>query len=306
MPESQPGRAECTSATCKQHATPFEFVDGQCVLVDFDESVLEREEFKKRRGASVIKRDPGNRSLRSRIRAMLLGTNPVASNFSSRIKDDLLAASPQPTLLVIGGGAIGSGAAALYNQGSFRVIGLDIYPSDYTTFVADAHRLPLATGSVDAVWIQAVLEHVIDPQTVVGEIHRVLKPEGLVFADTPFMQQVHEGAYDFTRFTLNGHRWLFKRFALIDAGYVGGPGTVLRWSVAYLFRAIFRSNRVGNAFKALFFLLRYLDGFAAGRYSADAACGVFFYGRRSDHNIGPKDVIRFYSDQTELLGKRSW
>src|SRR5207237_664581 len=35
------------------------------------------------------------------------------------------------------------------------------------------------------------------------------EPLVLVLGDTPFMQQVHEGAYDFTRFALSGHRWLF-------------------------------------------------------------------------------------------------
>ncbi|CAH2407660.1 hypothetical protein MES5069_620012 [Mesorhizobium escarrei] len=32
------------------------------------------------------------------------------------------------------------------------------------------------------------------------------------------MQQVHEGAYDFTRFTELGHRWLFRRFETISRG----------------------------------------------------------------------------------------
>ena len=35
---------------------------------------------------------------------------------------------------------------------------------------------------------------------------------GIVYAETPFMQQVHEGAYDFTRYTVLGHRYLFKKF----------------------------------------------------------------------------------------------
>jgi len=56
----------------------------------------------------------------------------------------------------------------------------------------------------DAVWIQAVLEHVLDPVRVVAEIHRVLRPGGLVYSEIPFMQEVHEGAYDFTRFRLSG------------------------------------------------------------------------------------------------------
>jgi len=56
--------------------------------------------------------------------------------------------------------------------------------------------------------VQAGLEHVRDLWQVVAEIHRVLKDDGLVYAETPFMQQVHEGPYDFTRFTESGHRYL--------------------------------------------------------------------------------------------------
>ncbi len=57
-----------------------------------------------------------------------------------------------------------------------------------------------------------------------AEIHRVLRPGGIVYADTPFLQQVHEGAYDFTRFTDSGHRFLFRRFERIDSGSVAGCG----------------------------------------------------------------------------------
>ena len=35
--------------------------------------------------------------------------------------------------------------------------------------------------------VQAGLEHVRDPWQVVAEIHRVLKDDGLVYAETPFM-----------------------------------------------------------------------------------------------------------------------
>ena len=44
-----------------------------------------------------------------------------------------------------------------------------------------------------------------------------------------FMQQVHERAYDFTRFTQSGHRWLFRRFSEVSAGPVGGAGVALAW-----------------------------------------------------------------------------
>ena len=93
--------------------------------------------------------------------------------------------------------------------------------------------MPFKNNSFDAIWIQAVLEHTLDPKKVVEEIHRVLKGGGLVYAETPFMQQVHEGAYDISRFTVVGHRYLFKNFKSIRHGGIDGVGTVLTWSVYY-------------------------------------------------------------------------
>ena len=118
-------------------------------------------------------------------------------------------------MVVVGGGANQHGLDRLYQDPSINVIGFDIYGSDLVQFIADGHSIPLASGSVDAVVVQAVLEHVLDPPQVVREIHRVLRPDGIVYAETAFMQQVHEGAYDFTRYTESGHRWLFRDFELI-------------------------------------------------------------------------------------------
>jgi SAM-dependent methyltransferase len=53
-----------------------------------------------------------------------------------------------------------------------------------------------------------LLEHVMDPGRVMREIVRVTEPGGLLYSEVPFMQQVHEGAHDFERFTLSGHGWL--------------------------------------------------------------------------------------------------
>lgn len=86
-------------------------------------------------------------------------------------------------------------------------------------FISPAHRLE-ALGDAE-------ISVLLNPSRVADEICRVLSDDSLVYADTLFMQQVHEGAYDFTRFTRSGYRWLFRRFAQIDAGVVNGPGTAL-------------------------------------------------------------------------------
>jgi hypothetical protein len=126
-----------------------------------------------------------------------------------------------------------------------------------------------------------------------------LRPSGLIYADTPFMQQVHEGAYDFTRFTLSGHRWLLRRFEEIEAGPVGGAGTVLAWSAKYLLHAMGAPSALAKAAQYACFPLRYLDGVGPARNRADASSGVYFFGRRSDRSVGPKDMIAYYAAQAE-------
>ena len=173
-----------------------------------------------------------------------------------------------------------------------------------TQFIADGHQIPLRDASVDAVVIQAVLEHVLDPWQVVTEIHRVLKKDGLVYADTPFMQQVHMGPYDFTRFTESGHRYLFRRFRLIDSGISGGSGTQLLWTIDYVGRSLFRSPRMGTLLKAAMFWLSYLDRLAPVGFQVDNASGVFFLGRRAEHEIAPKDMVAYYKGaQRQLVPK---
>jgi SAM-dependent methyltransferase len=150
----------------------------------------------------------------------------------------------------------------------------------------------------DAVIVQAVLEHVLEPARVVAEIHRVLRADGLVYADTPFMQQVHEAAYDFTRFTRGGHRWLFRNFHEIEAGTVGGAGTSLLWSIRYFARALGASGQFSLLVTAPFVWLRLLERFARPRENADAASGHYFLGRRAAAaTLRERDMIAYYEQQ---------
>ena len=291
---------QCSNSACELSASPFLSVDKQPVLVDFEQSILDVAMFKASAGASAHKRDPGRKSFMSRLRRYAFGESAIAARLAAEFVDAVQKLSEKPRVLVIGGGEVGSGAARLYEKTALDVIGTDIYVSPYTTLIADGHQLPFADQSIDGVWIQAVLEHVLDPALVVAEIHRVLKPRGLVFADTPFMQQVHEGAYDFTRYTLSGHRWLFRRFKLIDAGCSSGPGTTLRWAIEYFVRFLTRSQKLASAAGLAFSWLRFFDKWPGGRFAADSASGVFFYGERAEVALRPKEIVGFYETQKAL------
>ena len=77
------------------------------------------------------------------------------------------------------------------------------------------------------------------------------------------MQQVHEGRYDFCRFTHLGHLRLFRHFEAIDSGVACGPGMALAWSWRYFLLSLTRSRRVRGLLTAIAsytsFWLKYLD-----------------------------------------------
>ena len=227
----------------------------------------------------------------------LIPRNSVAPYIALQLAD-AVARNPKirPLILVIGGGTIGSGLEKLYDDPRLDIISFDVYPSKHTQFVADAHNIPLESASVNAVIIQAVLEHVLNPQKVVNEIQRVLLPGGLVYADTPFLQHVHEGPYDFTRFTESGHRWLFRNFGVIEAGQVAGVGTQFAWSCAQLARSLIPIRGVSTLVRlAMTPFAMFVDKFANKKHSIDGASSVYFYGYCADKSISPKSMIEYYS-----------
>jgi SAM-dependent methyltransferase len=280
----------CSTSSCALSAPgSLPFAGGWPILVDFERSVLDPSTALT--GAPVTAPRLSIERLPLRLRSLWKPRNRVAaSNVEA-----LLSLFPErpPLVLVIGGGTIGNGVEALYSQRA-RVVSFDIYGSPHVHILADAHDIPLADGSVDAVVVQAVLEHVLDPNRVVAEIHRVLRPRGVVYAETPFLQQVHAGAYDFTRYTASGHRYLFRAFEEISAGPVAGPGTQLLTSVDHLVRGLLRSELAGKLTRALFFWLRYIDRLVPPEYAMDNASAYYFLGRRSDRELLPTEIVAYY------------
>lgn len=78
--------------------------------------------------------------------------------------------------------------------------------------VADAHYLPLASGSVEHVRLNHVLEHLDHPLTALREVYRVLEPGGTVYTEVPDPQRLDgderpEHLYSWTKEPLkNIHR----------------------------------------------------------------------------------------------------
>lgn len=286
----------CSSETCPNSTTPFPIIRDKPVIIDFDASVVSLEDVLSTSGASLIRRFTYPR-LRRLFQAVNNPRNRRTEENITQMLDFLRSHSnhsSKPLTLVIGGGTMGHGTEELYAAEDIHTLAFDIYWSPVIQLLADGQRIPLADSSVDGVLIQAVLEHVLEPNTVVQEIHRVLRSGGVVYSETPFTQQVHEGAFDFTRFSDSGHRYLFRDFELISSGEVAGPGTQLVWSIEHFMRALFRSRAAGYLARLSTFWIGRLDRFLDPQFSIDGASSVYFLGRKSMSRMSAHDVISYY------------
>lgn len=228
-----------------------------------------------------------------------LSSNPVSRRNYGRFVERLVAEPGRARVLVLGGAAVGQGLSDALQDRRVDWIETDVFPSPRTVLLCDAHQIPFENCSFDAVVAQALLEHTLDPQRVVGEIERVLRPGGLVYAETPFIQQVHAGAYDFTRWTLLGHRRLFRFFEEIDSGPACGPGMALAWSwqgFLSCFARGSRSRRLATlAGRLSAFWLKYLDAWLVKTPGAlDCASSFYFLGRLTETPIDDRALIASY------------
>ena len=225
--------------------------------------------------------------------------NLAAKRVLVHLAATLDARSPSDILIVGGGCQRAWLDPILRANAEPRVLYSDIDIGADVDLFCDGHDLPFVDGAFDAVVTTAVLEHVMYPERVAGEITRVLKPGGLLYSEMPFMQQVHEGAYDFTRYTLSGHRRLFNGFDELDAGMVAGPATALVWSIENLALALVTGRTARKIAKAsvrlVFGWIKYLDHFLEKRPEAmDGASCTYFFGAKATHPVDDAEIIRRY------------
>lgn len=111
---------------------------------------------------------------------------------------------------------------------------------DIDYLIVPGNKLPIEDHAFDLVLLLDVLEHVSEPDFVMGEIRRLLTPNGRLIISVPFMYREHETPHDFARYTVFGMRELIRR----------QRGEVLRirkaGNVYYTMFALFLERGVAN------------------------------------------------------------
>jgi SAM-dependent methyltransferase len=291
-------RLQCVNPTC---GTGFPVLDGVPILINDANSLFSVADFQHRRGTFFRPSSLSPGRISSRLPR--LGRNVSSRRNFAHLARLLLDGSSSPRVLILGGGIEGNESQSLLARPGIECVESDVSFGPRTALICDAHDIPFEDATLDGVVAQAVLEHVVDPNRCAQEIHRVLKPGGLVYAETPFMQQVHGGRYDFNRFTHLGHRRLFRQFEEVSSGAVSGPGAALAWSYQYFllsFAGSARSRALARVVARLTaFWLKWFDPRLIERPGTlDAASGYYFLGRKSDQTLSDRDLIAQYRGAT--------
>jgi SAM-dependent methyltransferase len=111
-----------------------------------------------------------------------------------------------------------------------RYIAVDLRCTPLVNIIGRAEYLPLRDEVFDLIICTQVLEYVSEPHVVIQEMHRVLKPGGVLFLSAPAIFPV-DSEYDHWRFLPSGLRSLLGSFGRVE---ICSEGT----SVHGLFRSV--------------------------------------------------------------------
>jgi len=91
----------------------------------------------------------------------------------------------------------------------------------------DGRNIPFADDTFDHILCTEVLEHAEEPDQLIAEMHRVLRPGGTLAVTIPFSARVHHAPHDYRRFTSYCLARMFSNFDDVKVGERGDDLAVI-------------------------------------------------------------------------------
>ena len=171
-----------------------------------------------------------------------------------------------------------------------HAINVDFIDSYEVDSVSSAYQLDFDDASDDFVISIGLLEHVKYPQKAIAEFKRILKPNGKIYCEVPFLQPYHPAPEDYWRTTVDGLCTWLEDFEKIEAGFSSGPSSTVGWILRDYMHYVLPADKNQTAHSPFFpflnGLIKYVDDFMLyeGILDFDKARGlassIFFYGKK--------------------------
>lgn len=240
-------------------------------------------------------------SFKKRIRRRL----PKLTGTRNKSADDLrvksvLDSMPAPVRgLQVGAGENPKAIADLFP--GVEWLNSDVDLSYKPHIIADVTALPVTNGSLDVVYADQVLEHVIDIRKAAEEIQRVLRVGGILVVGIPFMYPFHGVPYDFFRVTPCGIRALFTQTESIHIGRGSGAWAALALQMESRLINLSSQRRVRMVASAmsrfLFSGLKYFDGKSSDKRNMVSCASVTYLGRKVPKPFTPQEIMSELRDK---------
>jgi len=97
------------------------------------------------------------------------------------------------------------------------------------------HIIPYRDNYFDVLaTTKAIMEHVSEPENVIREVRRILKPGGEAFVVAPLVRRQHQHPHDYFRYTEFGLEHLFRKSGFVEIKIAHSNGFIAT-AVAYAY-----------------------------------------------------------------------
>jgi ubiquinone/menaquinone biosynthesis C-methylase UbiE len=159
----------------------------------------------------------------------------VATSLDTFVKENLTKFDSKSSINVLDVGC-GTLPYKNYSGSNWNWVGLDIETNPFAKVkVSTTDKIwDITSDTFDLVLCTEVLEHSKFPESILSEIHRVLKSEGTLILTTPFIYPIHGAPNDFRRFTPHFYENQLFGFQIQSLKLNGGFGStvttlILNW-----------------------------------------------------------------------------